>query len=325
MNRVRGFALFIFIFLAALFAAFSVGRFPLTFSELFTPGSTLRQVLLQIRLPRVLAAALVGAGLSTAGTAYQYLFNNPLVSPDILGASAGASFGAALSIIVGAPYAMVSFSAFCFGLLAVFAAVVVSFFAKIKATLVLVLAGIITASLFQASTSYLKLIADQTNVLPAITYWLMGSLAGVRLGDLAFASLPVCTGLIVLFRFSLELNIVGMGEDDARALGVNLTVTRVVVIAASTLITAACVSISGMIGWVGLIIPHIVRMCVGCDNRVALPASMLLGAAFLVAVDTAARNLSSSEIPIGILTAFIGAPFFVYVMLRRHSKRFSAC
>jgi iron complex transport system permease protein len=175
-------------------------------------------------------------------------------------------------------------------------------------------------SLFSSATSYLKLIADPTNVLPAITYWLMGSIAGVRTGDLIFASVPVGLGLIILFLFRWQLNIITTGEDEARAMGVNTRVTRIAVIAASTLITAACVSISGMIGWVGLVIPHFARMIAGYDNRVLLPASMLLGGTYLLIVDNLARTLSTSEVPIGILTAFIGAPFFVYLILKSGNK-----
>lgn len=277
----------------------------------------LAAVVFRVRLPRVLAAALVGAGLAAAGAAYQCLFCNPLVSPDVLGASAGAGFGAALGILRGFSYAGISVCAFGFGLIPVIAALIVSLRARAGPTLALVLAGIMAGSLFSAATSYLKLIADQTNTLPAITYWLMGSLAGIRLRDLTFAALPAGTGIVMLWLCRWQLNIITQGEDEARSLGVNTRALRVVIVSGATLITAACVSISGMIGWVGLVVPHFARFFCGQDNRAALPGAMMMGAAFLLVVDTAARTMAESEVPLGILTAFIGAPFFVYLIMRR--------
>lgn len=320
------------VFFFTFAVSFMIGKFPIEPAVLLRTlfrkaaglandwGPQVDAVVFNIRLPRVAAAVVIGAGLSSAGASYQSLFNNPLVSPDILGASAGAAFGAAFAIINGASYSMISFSAFLFGLCAVLAALLVSAKGRANPTLALVLAGIMLGSLFSSATSYLKLIADPTNVLPAITYWLMGSIAGVRTGDLIFASAPVGLGLIILFLFRWQLNIITTGEDEARAMGVNTRVTRIAVIAASTLITAACVSISGMIGWVGLVIPHFARMIAGYDNRVLLPASMLLGGTYLLIVDNLARTLSTSEVPIGILTAFIGAPFFVYLILKSGNK-----
>jgi iron complex transport system permease protein len=318
------------IFTGALLFSFCIGKYPVSPAELAGAlwakargaklSGALEAVIFHVRLPRVLAAALVGAALAAAGTAYQCLFNNPLVSPDVLGASAGAGFGAALGILRGASYAGISVSAFAFGLAPVIAALAVSSRSRANPTLALVLAGIMAGSLFSAATSYLKLIADPTNALPAITYWLMGSLAGVRLRDLTFAILPVGTGLAVLFLCRWQLNIMTQGEDEARALGINTRAVRVAVVAGATLASAACVSISGMIGWVGLVVPHFARSFTGQDNRAALPAAMLLGASFLLVVDTAARTIAAHEVPIGILTAFVGAPFFVYLILQRGNR-----
>jgi iron complex transport system permease protein len=322
----------VFVFAFCFIISFMIGKFPVRPGELLHAlvyrlfnleqdwTTEVNAVIFHIRFPRVAAAALIGAGLSGAGVSYQSLFNNPLVSPDVLGASAGSGFGAALAIMAGSSYAMVSATAFVFGLGAVAVAMLVSIKAKANPTLALVLAGIMLGSLFSAATSYLKLIADQTNVLPAITYWLMGSLAGIRTPDVLFALIPITSGLIVLFLFRWQLNIITTGEDEARSMGVNTRLLRVAVISGSTLITAACVSVSGMIGWVGLVIPHFARMIAGFDNRVLLPASMLMGASYLLIVDNFARTISTSEVPIGILTAFVGAPFFVYLILNRGNR-----
>jgi iron complex transport system permease protein len=316
------------VFLSCFVVSFMIGKFPVKpaelahalFNRLFNGAqdwsAQVDAVIFNIRLPRVVAAAMIGAGLSAAGVCYQSLFINPLVSPDILGSSAGAGFGAALAIMTGAPYLLISVSAFSFGLSAVIAAVLIASTARSNPTLALVLAGIMLGSLFSSATAFLKLIADQTNVLPAITYWLMGSLAGIRTTDLSLAAPPVMLGLLILFFCRVPLNLMTMGEDEARSMGINTRLIRVAVIAGATIISAACVSISGMIGWVGLVIPHFARMIAGPDNRVLLPASMLLGASYLLVVDNVARTISTSEIPIGILTSFIGAPFFVYLILR---------
>lgn len=320
------------LFLVVFVISFNIGKYPISpaqlgqviFSKLLgrpqTWANEIEVVIFRIRLPRVLAAALVGAGLSAAGAAYQGLFRNPLVSPDVLGASTGAGFGAALALFFSAATFAVSLSAFFFGVLAVGIAYLVSTRARQNPALGMVLAGIMTGSLFQAATSYIKLVADPHNKLPAITYWLMGSLASTRMADVAFAAPWIIIGLAVLFMLRWKLNIMTMGEDEARSMGLNTNAVRGVVMLAATLVTAACVSISGMIGWVGLLIPHFSRMMVGHDYRTQLPASMLLGASFLLVVDCFARSLATAEIPLGILTAFLGAPFFLYLILDRGNK-----
>ena len=272
---------------------------------------------LNVRLPRILLACLVGCALSTAGTAYQSVFRNPMAAPDILGASSGACFGAALAILLGLGRGGVTALAFAASLVTVALVYVIARRIRGNQVVNLLLSGIMISSLFSAGTSYIKLVADPTNQLPAITYWLMGSLSGTRMQDVAFALLPMAAGLIPLLLLRWRVNLLTLDEEEARSMGVNATALRLAVILCATVLTAASVSVSGMIGWVGLVIPHLSRKLVGNDCRRLLPAAMLLGAIFLLLVDNVSRNLLAVEIPIGILTAFIGAPFFIYLMTRK--------
>ncbi|MDD4126309.1 MAG: iron ABC transporter permease [Methanomicrobium sp.] len=272
-------------------------------------------VVFNIRLPRILSAILVGASLSAAGASYQGMFKNPLVSPDILGASAGAGFGAAVAIYFYLGSSAVTLFAFVGGLVAVGVAYGVSRLARGSATLSMVLGGILVGSLFSASLSYIKLIADTTDQLPAITYWLMGSLSATTMADIIYAGPLIIGGLVPLILLRWRLNILTLGEDEAKSMGVNTKVLRIVVIASATLVTAVAVSISGIIGWVGLVIPHFCRMVFGYDYRRIIPASILMGGGFLLLVDDFARTMSSTEVPLGILTAFIGGPIFAYLLI----------
>lgn len=274
-------------------------------------------VVINIRLPRVLMACLVGCCLSAAGAAYQGIFKNPMASPDILGASSGAAFGAALAILLGASSQGITFLAFCFSMVTVLLVLLIAKRAPGMRTVNLILAGIMISSLFSAGTSCIKLVADPTNQLPAITFWLMGSLSGVKLSDLFTAFLPMAIGLMPLLLLSWQINLLTLGDDEARALGVNINLVRLIVILSATLITASSISTAGMIGWVGLVIPHLCRKLVGGNYRVLMPSSMIAGAAFLLVTDNISRCLLTSEIPIGILTAFIGAPFFIYLITRK--------
>lgn len=278
-------------------------------------------VILQIRLPRIAAAALVGAALSTAGAAYQGMFRNPMVSPDILGASSGAGFGAAMGILMYFGYFGISVCAFAFGLGAVLLAYLISKVSRLNTTLSMVLAGIMVSSLFSSCTSFVKLIADTEEVLPAITYWLMGSLASIKPRDVWFLLIPVLAGLIPLLLLRWKINILTVSEEEAASLGINTGRLRLVVIFCATLMTAGSVAVSGMIGWVGLVIPHFCRMIFGYDYKRLIPASAVFGAAFLMVVDNIARNVATSEIPLGILTSFIGAPVFVYLILTGGTNR----
>ena len=268
-----------------------------------------------IRLPRVLLSVLVGSCLAAAGASYQGIFQNPMASPDILGASAGAGFGAALAILLGRTSIGITLGAFFMSLVTVALVFTVSRHAKGERVLGLVLAGIMVSSLFQSGTSFIKLAADPNNQLPQITFWLMGSLSGARWQELGFVILPMLAGLIPLLALRWQLNVITMGDDEARAMGVNAPRIRLVIVVCSTLVTASAVSVSGMIGWVGLVVPHMLRRVVGSDYRYLLPASMLGGGLFLLLVDNVSRSLTG--IPIGILTSFIGAPFFLWMITGR--------
>ena len=271
---------------------------------------------LNVRLPRILLACLVGCGLSAAGTGYQTVFQNPMAAPDILGASSGACFGAALAIMTGQGAVMITVFAFLASLLSVALVYLVGNHTRGNRVVNLLLAGIMVGSLFSACTSYIKLVADPTNQLPQITYWLMGSLSGTRMGTVRFAAVCMAVGLAPLLLLRWRMNLLTLSPDEARAMGVHTDRLRLAVILSSTVLTAAAVSVSGMIGWVGLVIPHLSRRIVGSDCRRLMPMSCLFGAAFLLLVDNMARCLTATEIPIGILTAFVGAPFFIYLMVR---------
>jgi iron complex transport system permease protein len=275
-------------------------------------------VVFGVRLPRILAAILVGAGLSASGAAYQGIFKNPMVSPDLLGASAGASFGVALGILLGLPIGGIQVAAFVAGLVAVALTCAIS--ARVArgqdSALVMVLSGIVVGSVFISLVTLIKSVADPYSKLPAITFWLMGSLSAVTASDVAFLAAPILAGLVPLLLLRWRLNILTLGDEEARALGIHTSRLRLVIIVCSTLITAVAVAVSGVVGWVGLVIPHLARLLVGPDYRVLMPASVLLGGIFLVLVDDVARSALATEIPLGVLTSLIGAPFFIYLLAR---------
>ncbi|WP_292364749.1 FecCD family ABC transporter permease [Methanoculleus sp.] len=282
-----------------------------------TWGASEETVVFRIRLPRVIAAMLVGGGLSIAGASFQGLFKNPLVSPDILGVSAGAGFGAAIGILLSGNPMVIQISAFFFGILAVAVAYGIGRTVGKSSTLVLVLGGIIVGSLFSAFISLTKYVADPYDTLPAIVFWLMGSLSAVANTDIAAVAPPILLGSICLFLVRWRINLLAVGEEEARALGVDTKKMTALLVIASTIVTASAVCISGIIGWVGLVVPHIGRMLVGPDFRKLIPVSAVLGASFLLVVDDIARTLTATEIPLGILTALIGAPFFAYLLTRK--------
>jgi iron complex transport system permease protein len=274
-------------------------------------------VVLSIRLPRVLAAILVGAALAAAGASYQILFRNPLVSPDILGVSSGAGLGAVIGIFLSLPVAAIQGFAFAGGMGAV--ALVWIIAAAVRGsdpTLVLVLTGVVVGALAGAATSLLKVMADPYDQLPAITFWLLGSLAAIHPRDLGPAVPGVVIGLLPLVLMRWRINVLSLGDDEARALGIEAGRLRLLVVAAATLITASVVAVAGVVGWVGLVIPHIARMLVGPGFATLLPVAALLGAGYLLIVDTLARTAATVEIPLGILTAVIGAPFFLWLLAR---------
>ena len=277
-------------------------------------------VILQVRLPRIAAALVVGAALAAAGAAYQGLFRNPLVSPDILGVSAGAGLGAVFGIFLSLPVIGIQLLAFVFGIATVsLVYLVASAVRGREPVLVLVLAGVVLGTLAGSMISLLKVLADPYDQLPAITFWLLGSLAAVKLEDLA-TTLPITVlGLIPLVLLRWRINVLSLGDEEAKALGIEAGGLRMVVVAAATLMTASVVSIAGIIGWVGLIMPHMARMVVGPNFDRLLPAAMILGAGYLLIVDTLARSIAAVETPLGILTAFVGAPVFLWLLARgRH-------
>ena len=314
--------------LAVLVAwSFSVGRFAVA------PGDVLRAlwaalsggesglaknveaVVLQVRGPRVLAAIAVGAALASAGAAYQNLFKNPLVSPDILGVSAGCALGAGLAILFGLSIVMIQGLAFAGGIAAVALVMAVGNWVRGRdPILTLILTGVVVGSLFGAGIALVKYLADPYNQLPAITFWLLGSFAGALPKDLAVALPLMLVGIVPLVLLRWRIDLLALSEDEARSLGLDVARLRIAVIACATLVTASAVAIAGVIGWVGLVIPHAARLLVGAGFARVLPLSLVLGAAFMLAVDTICRTVSATEIPPGVATAFVGTPVFIVLL-----------
>lgn len=322
--------------LLVLTAAFSLtlGKYPLMMDDItgffafkmFGVGDLdpercllLGSLLIDIRLPRILAAILIGASLSVSGAAFQAMFVNPLVSPGLLGVLAGASFGAAMSMVFFDSWLAVQSFTFLFGFIAVLIAVGIARMHKGNTILLLVLGGVISAALFTSLLSIIKYIADPFNQLPAIVQWLMGGLSLVDHKTLLAAGIPQVVSIIVMILFSGYLNALSMGDEEAQALGIPVEWIRLLLIFVATLMSALTVVLAGMIGWVGLIIPHITRMLVGPDNKILIPASALIGAIYLIFVDDISRMLFNVEIPIGITTSLVGIPFFA-IILRKAKK-----
>lgn len=312
--------------LAAMIGSVTLGRYPIGLKELggilasqvleVEPFWTKTQesLLLQHRLPRILLACMVGGSLACAGAAYQGVFQNPMAAPDILGASSGAAFGAALAILLHLSGTWIMVLAFCGSILTVMLVMFVAARAKGKRVLGLILAGIMVSSLISSGTSLIKLVADPEDQLPAITYWLMGSLDSATWHTVTFALPFLFIGGGLLFAIRWRLNILPLSEDEIRASGSSVRLLRTMTALAGTMIVAACVSTCGQVGWVGLLIPHICRMIFGSDNLTLVPASISMGAVFMVLVDTAARSISPTEIPVSVLTAIIGAPVFIALL-----------
>ncbi|WP_304346762.1 iron ABC transporter permease [Capnocytophaga leadbetteri] len=308
----------------------SVGRYPLPIRDIlaFVFGQKVVDehtalLLTDVRLPRVAAALLVGGALSVSGVAYQGMFKNPLISPDILGVSSGAGFGAALAILLSWSMLGIQLSAFAFGLAAVLIALALS--KRISGVhsqaLVLLLSGIITGAMFGAFISLTKYIADAEYKLPDITFWLMGSLTNVTATQVLTIAPIVLLAVLPLYFSSWRLNVLSFGEDEAHTMGVQVQRLRLVVILSATLLTATVVSITGLIGWIGLVVPHIARFIIGSDNRYLLPTAFMLGSSFLIVIDLLSRTLSALEIPLGIIASIIGAPIFFFVLKSVKSKQ----
>ncbi|AAK03392.1 TPA: iron ABC transporter permease [Pasteurella multocida] len=281
------------------------------------PRTDAETVLWNIRLPRIFTAIIVGAALSVAGATYQGMFKNPLVSPDILGVTAGAGLGAVTAIYFGGSLFTIQVVAFLGGLLAVFLVYLISRTAPHHSpTLALVLAGIAIASLLSAGISLLKILSDPYSQLTTITFWLMGGLNMATLNDLALVAPLICASLIPLILLRWRMNLLSLDDEEAETLGINTKRTRLIFILSATLMTSAAVSITGIIGWVGLIIPHIARLWIGADFRRLLPTSLFIGATFLLLTDTIARSIFSIEVPLGIITSLVGAPFFLSLLIQ---------
>lgn len=307
------------IFFALL--ALTFGRYPISFSDviniIFKQDIYDEQaylVIVNIRLPRIILALSVGSGLSLSGIAFQSLFSNPLATPDTLGVASGASLGAVIAILLNLSIISMQLMAFLFGL----GAVILTFFIGSKNKTFdktsIILSGIIIGALFNAFISLIKYIADAETQLPAITYWLMGSLSNANYKTLKYGLLYIILGVVVLFLLRWRINLLSLTHDEANSSGVNIKALRIVCVIFATIITSSCVSMCGQVGWVGLLIPHICRMIWGSNNVKIIPAAISLGASFMVIIDTLARSISASEIPISVLTAIIGAPFFIMLL-----------
>ncbi len=326
-SPVPGFAIAFGVLIGGLLAAFTVGRYPVGLGDLVgvlaskalghrtDVSPAIESVILQVRGPRVLAAVLVGAALALAGTAFQGLFRNPLVSPDILGASSGAALGAVVGIYLSLGVLAIQAVAFVGGLVAVAAVYAIGSAVRSRdPILVLVLTGVVGGSLFGSGVGLVKYLADPYNQLPAMTFWLLGSLSATTAPDLVPLFGPIAIGAVVLIALRWRMNVMSLPEEETRALGVATGPLRIAIIAAATLVTSASVAAAGIIGWVGLVVPHLARSLVGPDFARLLPAAAILGGGYLLLIDTLARTMAQVEIPLGILTAVIGTPFFIWLL-----------
>lgn len=320
------FSILVILLVLLAVVSFSIGRYSISpelvgkiiIAKIFNQPQdwpeTMETVIFSIRIPRIIAAILIGGALSVSGASFQNLTKNPMAAPDILGVSAGAGFGAALAMTMYLSWFSIQISAFIFSLTAVGLAILISRIFGKDSIVVLILGGLVVSAFFQALISLLKYIADPDQTLPAITFWLMGGLSKVTNQDLLIALIPISISLLILFSVRWQINVLSVGDEEARALGVNTSIIRMIVIISATLMTATAVSIGGIIGWVGLVIPHMARMIVGSNFYYLMPTSFLLGGSFLLLVDNVSRSATSAEIPIGILTALIGTPFFVFLL-----------
>lgn len=310
----------------AMITCLGIGRYHLSVAETIEAifnvitgvevDETVYSVLFKVRLPRIILALFVGAGLAVAGTSFQSLFSNPLATPDTLGVATGASFGAVLALLLSNNSVVVQLSALAFGLLSLLITCMVSKMNGKSSIIMVVLSGMVVSSIFQALVSLVKYTADTEEKLPAITYWLMGSMSRATVSSLLIGVPFILIGILILFILRWRLNILSLNEDEAKSLGINVKQLRLMVMIASTMVTASCVSMCGQVGWVGLLVPHAARMIYGSDNKKLIPAGIGIGATFMIVIDTIARAATAAEIPVSILTALIGAPFFV-ILLRK--------
>lgn len=311
-------------------ASLALGRYSINLGDVFkiltskffgikkTWSNIEEAVVLNLRLPRTLTSVVVGAGLALSGACYQSIFKNPMASPDLLGVSSGACIGAAVAILLNFNSLFIQVLAFIGGIAAVFITTLIPKLIRSQSTTILILSGVVVSSLMSSVMSVIKALADTDTQLAEITYWTMGSFATITMSEL-LSILPtvlIPCFLIILMRY--RLNVLSLGDNEARSLGINLQKTRGMFIFFSTLITASCVSVSGSIGWVGLIIPHTSRMLIGSDNKKMLPMAMLLGSIFMLIIDMLCRTLSTAELKLGVLTGIIGAPFFIFILIKQN-------
>ncbi|HGN1704255.1 TPA: FecCD family ABC transporter permease [Providencia rettgeri] len=320
--------------LFTLLLALSCGRYPVSFSAVFhvlydaVTGSeiagnysrTEQNVVLNVRLPRILIAGVAGAGLAVAGAALQGIFRNPLVGPQIIGVSSGAALGGALAILLFSSLFITISFAFIGGLLAIVLVFLLGFNRQGSQLLMLILAGVIINAFFAALISLITYFADPNNTLQTIVFWLMGSFASASYLKLAILLPVVAISILIIFALRFRINVLSLGEENALALGMKVNPTRWAVLFSVTLITSATVAVSGTIGWVGLIVPHIARIIVGHDHRILLPASAVIGGVYMIAVDTFARSITNAEIPLSVITALIGAPIFALLIHTLNKK-----
>ncbi|HFI1945971.1 TPA: FecCD family ABC transporter permease [Yersinia enterocolitica] len=328
--------IFVFLFIVVMIALCS-GRYPLSintvtailFSTIFPSEAlnilpqwtmTEQRVVLSIRLPRILIAALTGAGLSVAGASLQGIFRNPLVGPQIMGVSSGAALGGAIAIVLFSSLMLTTTFAFMGGLLAMILVYFIGRYGGNTQVLMLILAGVVVGAFFTALISLLTYFADPNSTLPTIVFWLMGSFATINYHKLLLVAFPVLFGILLLLLLRFRINVLSLGDETAAAMGVVVGKTRWWVLIAVTLITAATVAVAGSIGWVGLVVPHIARMIVGPDHRKLLPVATIFGAIYMIIIDTLARSATSAEIPLGVLTALIGAPVFIWLLRKKQDK-----
>ncbi len=320
--------MFLALAAAGLFS-FAIGYYPLTPQEVFQAflsrfgaAGEIKAVTIfwSIRLPRILSALFIGASLSVAGATYQGMFRNPLVSPDILGVSSGASLGAAFAILCGSPNWLIQLSAFTGGIAAVAFSYLISRKSAHSQILSLVLTGSMVMALCNAGVTMIKYVSDPNDVLQQITFWLMGSLTKTSMNSFSWSAVPMAVGLAIVLLLRWRINLLTLEEEEAITLGINVRRLRLILILASTLLSAAAVCLGGMIGWVGLMIPHMARALVGVDYSRLIPASAMLGALYLLLMDDLARSILSMELPLGVVTSIMGAPFFVYLIIKRKER-----
>lgn len=323
----------VLIFIATSILSISIGRFYIApmdiikiilnklFNITFSNFEYKKEaVIFVLRFPRIIAAILVGASLSLSGATYQGIFKNPLVAPDLLGVSSGATIGAAIAILLELSPSLIQILAFLGGIVAVSMTLSIPRLIKNDSMIILVLSGIIVSGFLASIMGIIKYVADPETQLAPITYWQLGSLAAVTYSDLKYSILPMALSIFFVYKLRWQINILSLGDNDARSLGLAVKKIRIFLIVLSTVLTASSVSMTGTIGWIGLIVPHFARLLVGADNQRLIPIVFLLGSIFLLIIDTLSRIITGSEIPLSILTGLLGAPFYFYLLLKQRLK-----